>query len=437
MTGRFLQRWVDLRAGEAAGVAWAFAYFFSLLCGYYVIRPVREEMGIAGGVDALPWLFTATFVTMLAAVPIYSAVVARAPRATIVPIIYRFFALNLVAFFAAFTIGFGGPRVAQVFFVWTAVYNLFVVSVFWSFMADLFTQEQGRRLFGFIAAGGTAGALAGPSITALLVTRVGAVNLLLLSALLLEVAVWCIAGLRRTVAVAGGAAVPREARPPKADRIGGGVFRGIGMVFRTPFLGGIAAQTVLFSAVTTFSYFQQQRIVAASIADGDARTALFAKADLAVNLIAIATQSLVTGPVLSRLGVAAGLAAVPLLSTAGFVAVAAAPLLWLIVAMHTLRRALHYGLERPARETLFTVVGDEERFKAKGFIDTVVYRGGDAASGWAFTGLKAVGLSVSQVALSALPLSLAGVGVAWFLGRRQAHMAAKRSGRNGNDGKGR
>ena len=221
---RCVSRWsfarlVDLRPGESRAVAWAFLYFFSLLTGYYVLRPVREEMGIRGGVSALPWLFTGTFVAMLVAVPFYSLVVARFPRRRIVPVVYRFFLVNLVGFWALLAAGAGGSALARTFYVWTAVYNLFVVSIFWSVLADVFASQQAKRLFGFVAAGGTAGALLGPVLAGTLVTFVGPVHLLLVSALLLELSVACV---RQLFRVAPG---PGRARP--AAPIGGGSLQGL------------------------------------------------------------------------------------------------------------------------------------------------------------------------------------------------------------------
>src|SRR5687767_6696396 len=189
--GRWLAKLVAVRPNEVRALAWSFAYFFCLLAGYYVLRPLRDEMGIAGGVRNLQWLFTATFIVMLAAVPAFGAVVARLPRRRFIPLVYHFFVLNIGIFWILLTLDAGTVHVARVFFVWISVFNLFAVSVFWSFMADLYTSEQGKRLFGFIAAGGSAGALAGPAVTVWLSVPLGPVNLLIVAALLLEAAVLC------------------------------------------------------------------------------------------------------------------------------------------------------------------------------------------------------------------------------------------------------
>jgi ATP:ADP antiporter, AAA family len=419
-----LSRAVDARGRELAAALWAFAWFFSLLCGLYVLRPLREEMGIRGGVDKLHWLFTATFVVMVAAVPAFSALVARVPRARAIPIAYRFAALNLVAFFFLLRLGWAPVAVARALFVWISVYNLFVVSIFWSFMTDIFTSDQGKRLFGFVAAGGSAGALVGPVAAGALVGPIGVANLVLAAAALLEGSTWCVLGLSRWARsegapVQGPAAAPD---PAPGGALGGSAWSGIGLVFRSPYLLAIAAQTLLFSLASTFLYFQQARIVAAAIPDSARRTALFAAVDLAVNVFALAAQSLATGRILAGLGLSVGLSLVPALSAVAFIAVAASPTIWVMGVSQALRRGLHYAVERPAREVLYTVVGREEKYKAKSFVDTVVYRGGDAASGWAYAGLSALGVSLAGSALAAVPVAGLSLLVARWLAARQHRM---------------
>jgi len=411
---------VDARGRELSATLWAFAWFFSLLCGLYVLRPLREEMGIRGGVDKLQWLFTATFLVMLAAVPAFSALMARVPRARAIPLVYRFFVLCLLAFFVLLRLGWAPVAVARAFFVWVSVYNLFVVSIFWSFLTDLFTSDQGKRLFGFVAAGGSAGALVGPAAAGLLVGPIGVANLVLVAALLLEASTWCVGRLVRW-AREGGAGALGPAVAPEGS-LGGSAWSGFGLVFRSPYLLAIAAQTLLFSLASTFLYFQQARIVAAAIPDSARRTALFAAVDLSVNVFALAAQSLATGRLLSGLGLSFGLSLVPALSAAAFLAVAAAPTLWVMGVAQALRRGLHYAVERPAREVLYTVLGREEKYKAKSFVDTVVYRGGDAASGWAYAGLSALGLSLAGSALAAVPVAGLSLLVARWLAARQQRM---------------
>jgi AAA family ATP:ADP antiporter len=414
-----LSRWVNVKGPELRALVWAWLYFFTLLSGYYVLRPLREEMGIAGGVEQLHWLFTGTFVATLLLVPLYSALVARFPRQRIVPIAYRFFLLNLLAFAVAMKAGVAPVWIARAFYIWLSVYNLFVVSVFWSLMADLFSSEQAKRLFGFIATGGTAGAILGPLLTTLLAKSLGMMKLLVLSAVLLEVSSQCVHRLlawrRRQAPVPENASAPT---PSMSARIGGTPLSGIRQVFQSRYLLAMSLQTVLFTFTSTVVYFQQAHVVRASIASPEARTAFFAAVDLAVNVLTVVMQLVLTGPLLSRVGVTAGLCALPALSTVGFVGLAFAPRLPVLAVFQSLRRAGHYAVDRPSREVLFTVLPLEQKYKSKAFIDTAVYRGSDALTAWFFSGLRSLGLEVSGTAAVAVPFCLAWMALAGFLGRR-------------------
>jgi len=419
---RLLRLAVDARAGEAAAVGWAFTYFFALVGSFYVLRPIREEMGIRGGVNQLQWLFSATFVVMLAAVPAYAALVARVPRSRAVPLVYAAFGLCLLAFHAAFRLELWPVASARAFFVWLSVYNLFVVSVFWSLLADLFTSDQGKRLFGFVAGGGSAGALAGSAATGGLVGLIGIPNLLLVALGLLVVAALCAGRLAAWARQEGrGVASARE------DPLGGSIWAGVTTVARSPYLLSIAGLTFLFTLGSTFLYFQQARIVADAIPDAHDRTRLFAAVDFAVNVGSFGLQSLATGRIAAAFGLRPALTVVPLVTLAGFLVLAAAPGLWAIGVFQALRRVAEYSLQRPARDVLYTVVSREEKYKAKGFNDTVVYRGGDALAGWAFEGLRALGLGLTGLSLAAVPFAAASLGLGlWIAGqhaRREAPAA--------------
>src|SRR5476649_2517496 len=284
---RWLERVVALRPGEGRALVWSFTYFFCLLAGYYVLRPLRDEMGIAGGVRNLQWLFTATFVAMLAAVPVFGAVVAKLPRRRFIPLVYHFFVANIALFWLLLTFGVDRPVVARVFFVWISVFNLFAVSVFWSFMADLRQSEQGKRLFGFIAAGGSAGALLGPLATVSLVKAIGPVNLLIVAAVLIEAAIACAHRLERA-APALKEGVDADGRSkPDAKGLGGSWLAGLGMVLRSPYLAGIALWVSLLSLAGTFLYLQQADIVKAASDDPAVRTRIFATIDLAVGVLTL------------------------------------------------------------------------------------------------------------------------------------------------------
>jgi AAA family ATP:ADP antiporter len=277
---------------ERAAALWSFAYFFTLLAGYYVLRPLRDQMGIAGGVKNLPWLFTATFVTLIAAQPAYGALVAKLPRARFISLVYHFFVANIVLFWLFLTLGIAPVIVARVFFVWVSVFSLFAVAVFWSFMADLFTAEQGKRLFGFIGAGGTAGGLLGPIITLGLSVPLGAVNLLIVAAVLLELAVFCVHRLERAAVRQAGVLAGVHAEP---GLVGGSAFAALPELLRSPYLLGVGAWVSLLSFCATIVYFEQANIIAAAVHDRDTQTRIFAGIDLAVNLLSLATQLLLTG----------------------------------------------------------------------------------------------------------------------------------------------
>jgi AAA family ATP:ADP antiporter len=397
---RTLATAVNAEPAELKACLLAFAYFFFLMAGYYVLRPLRDTMAVAGGVDKLPWLFTGSFTAMLVAAPLFSALATRTPRHRFIPICYRFFAVLLLGFWVLFEAGPAPIGAARAFFIATAVYNLFVVSIFWSFMADIFRHGQGARLFGFIAAGGTAGALVGPLLTTLLVKPVGPTNLLLISVAMLEACTWCVRALHRwSVDHHGPIEARREQQP-----LGGDLFSGIKVVFRSPFLIGIALYVFLLTTTSTFLYLEQAQIVVKAASTTAERTAVFARIDLVVNVLTLLLQGFVTGRLIRSFGVRAGLGLLPVLTALGFVALALAPTLLLLTVVQGVRRAAHFGIERPTREILFIDVDREQKYKSKNFIDTVVYRGGDAVTAWISSALSALGLGVVPVAAAAMAL---------------------------------
>ena len=426
-TGNLTQVWVkrvvNVEASELTALLWSFVYFFSLLCGYYIVRPMRDEMGVAGGVENLQWLFTGTFVVMLCAVPAFGWLTSRYPRKQFLPYVYYFFIANLVIFFVLFKSGVTHAYIARAFFIWASVYNLFVVSVFWSFMVDCFSPSQAKRLFGFIAAGGTAGALAGPALTATLSIPLGPTNLLLVSAAFLGVAVVCIEKLT------GWKEASAESRPTGEKgnderAMGGSILAGFELVLRSPYLLGICVLMLLFTTLATFLYFQQAQIIRDNFADSAQRTAVFAAIDLAVNALTLGFQVFLTARIVKRLGVAWTLALIPLLLGAGFLVLGFAPILAVLIVIQVVRRAGNYAIMRPAREMLYSVVNEEEKYKAKNFIDTAVYRGGDAVSAWGYAGLTGVlGLSLSAVAYVAVPLAALWAWVSYALGKRRETLA--------------
>ncbi len=421
-----IRRLSTVEPGETHALFWSFTYFFALLCSYYIIRPMRDEMGIAGGVDKLQWMFSGTFLAMLAAVPLFGWVAKRFPVGRFLPYVYYFFIVNLLLFFVLFKSDISRAYVARVFFIWTSVFNLFIVSIFWSFMSDVFNNDQARRLFGIIAAGGTIGALTGPVLTAVLVGPLGPSNMLLISVGFLALAVVCIQRLIVWKNSIDSAAVSAPESAAFRDRaIGGGILTGVRRVFSSSYLMGICLLILLYTTLATFMYFQQAQIVRDSFDDPARRTALFAAMDFAVNFLTVFTQLLVTAKIVRKWGLSRALAAIPLMLGVGFLLLGFMPTLGILIGVQVLRRAGNYAVMRPAREMLFVVLEKEEKYKAKNFIDTVVYRGGDAVSAWAYTGLKAAGLNLTGIALVAVPLAGLWAWISFKLGQRQAELAGQ------------
>jgi ATP:ADP antiporter, AAA family len=414
---RWLGRLVPATVQERRAALWSFAYFFTLLAGYYVLRPLRDQMGIAGGLKALPWTFTAIFVTLLAAQPLYGALVAKLPRARFIPIVYHFFAVNLVLFWLALTLGFAPVAVARIFFVWVGIFNLFAVAVFWSFMADLFTSEQGKRLFGFIGAGGTAGGLLGPVVTIGLSVPLGPVNLLIVAIVFLELAVFCVHRLERSANPVPGRAAAGE------RQLGGGAFAAVPELIRSPYLLGVGAWVSLLSFCATILYFEQANIVSAAVHGAGAQTRVFATIDLAVGILTLATQAFATGHLIKRFGVGAAAGALPAVYILGFAALAIAPTLAVVMAAQVAQRWMHFAIANPARQVFFTVVAREEKYKAKNLIDVVIYRGSDALYGWVFDTLQILGLKLGAIALCALPAAAVWLVLSAALGRTQERRA--------------
>jgi AAA family ATP:ADP antiporter len=424
------------------------------------VRPVREHLGLEGGIENLPYLYLATLGSTLATNPLFAWIVSRYPRRRFIPIAYRFFEVNLLAFF--FLLREGGLVdpivVGRVFYVWMSVFNLFVVTVFWGFMADVWREPQGKRLFGFVGLGGTLGAVFGSSIAAGLAGVVGPSGLLFVAIGFLETAILCV---RRLDAACGGkggsiavdvetdrdprgafagareredlpaspgvgaATVPLESLPAVGsdDPSRGGIFGGIRLALSSSYLLGIAAYYLAFTAGSTFLYFSQARLVRDAVTGAESRTALFAGIDLAANGATLLVQLFLTGRVLRRFGVGPTLAVLPVLSTAGFACLGLWPGLATLTAFQTLRRATDFSLARPAREVLYTVVGREAKYKAKHFVDTFVYRAGDALAAWAQRGIEGFGVGVAGLAWIAAPISAAWIVLALSLGRRQAALA--------------
>jgi AAA family ATP:ADP antiporter len=421
-----LDRVVRIHPGEGKVVVLALAYFFLLMLGYYLLRPLRESMGIAKGADKLPWLMTGTMFAMLFANPAFAALVSRLPRRRFIPAAYRFFAVNLLVFFLLFNFlpGHGGSPLGYAFYIWLSVYNLFVVSVFWGLMTDLFREEAARRLFGLIAMGGTVGAIAGAALTDALArgvflgfslpVRVGPAGLMLLSAVFLELATQCMTALARICQLGDRPGGPREPGP--------GLLAGLRLIIRSRYLILICAYILLFTTTSTLLYLQQGTIVAGAFRDPDARTGAFARIDLYVNLLTLATQLFFTGRFIGKFGLRPALVLLPVVTIVGFGVLWAWPIFGAVALVQIVRRGLHYAVDRPSREMLYVPLGPDEKYKSKPFIDTFIYRGGDILGAWTqpFMGWMAVPVGAVAILLSTL-----WVGGAISLGRLHANIVKK------------
>ena len=394
-----LQRMVMLQPKEGRALLWAAAYFFFLLLSFYLLRPVREAMGIAKGVDKLPWLMTATMLTMLLANPLYAVLVSHMSRRRFIPVISHFFAGNLLIFIVLFWLMAerGGSALGYAFYVWLSVFNLFVVSVFWSLMSDVFNEDQGKRLFGMISMGGTLGAIVGAAITEALSRghwgfKIGPAGLMLMAFFGLELAVFCMLRLANHFALSEQG---QEAKEPGPD-----FKQGLRLILGSRYLQMICLYILLFAVTSTFLYLKQAEIVAVSFSNAQERIAAFARIDLWGNVITLLLQLFVTSRLLRGLGVSGVLLILPVLTVLGFGVLAIWPTFAALAVVQVARRGLHYAVDRPAREILYISLGPEERYKSKPFIDTFVYRGGDLLGVWAPALLSFLAVPASAAALS-------------------------------------
>ncbi|MCS6285181.1 MAG: MFS transporter [Nitrospira sp.] len=410
-------KWVNVEAGERVPLLWSFFYFFCLLCGYYMLRPVRDEMAIEGGVQHLPWMMTGTFLSLLLATPLFGLLSARLPRARLMLSVYAFFIGHLLLFFAAMKAQWHPEWIARAFFVWLSVFNLFVVSVFWSFMADVFSPAQGVRLFGVIAAGGSTGAIAGPVLTTGVTYLFPVPSLMLVSAGWLAICGICIYRLDRWAA-----AHSAHGNATGEVPLGGSMWAGIRAVAASPYLLGICAYLFLLTMSATVLYMEQAALVGREIPSPEARTRLFAGLDFIVNVLTFVMQVWVTNRLVVRFGLGAALLVLPLVTAAGFAAIVVSPLLPVFLTLTVARRVGEYAIAKPAREVLFTVLNREDKYKAKNFIDTAVSRGGDASTGWLVSGVKALGATTGMMAGALVPLMLVWGWIGWRLGRQEAEL---------------
>jgi AAA family ATP:ADP antiporter len=415
-------RLIDLRKGEGKALILSGAYFFFLLCSYYLLRPVREAMGIQRGYDTLPWLMTGTMIAMLAVNPLFAALVSRVPRRKFIPICYHFFAANMLIFYGLFQLL---PQEAKVglgyaFYIWLSVFNLFVVSIFWAFMTDVYNHEQSKRLFGVIGVGGTLGAILGAAVTKQLVDGIefdgqvilkfASPTMLLVAVVPLEAAVFCVIRLMRNTArhdQSQGNAPPTTTSVKEPGR---GVLEGLRLLFRSHYLQLISLYILAFTVTSTLLYLEQARIVALAHSTTSDRAAAFANIDVWANILTLIVQLFITSRILRFLGVGGTLLIVPALTLAGFAALWANPVMATLIIFQTIRRGLHYAVDRPAREVLYAIVTPDERYKAKPIIDTFIYRTGDVLGTWLPTWLR---LTPPPIAI---PVSVLWLAASWGVG---------------------
>jgi AAA family ATP:ADP antiporter len=420
----YLERLIKIRHGEWPPFALAFAYFFLLLGGYFMLRPIRGAVA-ANNSDILHWLYTATFIAMLCVVPVFGWLVSRFRRSRFIPGIYLFFISNLLYFVVAFEGDATPPWVQRTFYVWLSVFNLFVVSIFWSFMADIFRPGQAQRLFGSIMAGGSLGAIAGPLATARLVGELGSRGIM-------SVALLCLL-LATGMAVLLGRWVRHEQPNQPAAVIGGRILEGAVHVFQSRYLLLICLLMLTHNMTATFLYNGLAVLVDQNIAGFDERTGFFSYVDLVVQVLAFVFQFFITSRLVIYLGMPRAAVLPPMLLAGGFVILGSSLGLVLFAAVQVAQRSLNYGVLGPVKEMLFTVVDRETKYKSKNFIDTVVYRGSDVSASWLFQGLINMGLSVASIAWLYLPvLAIWGLG-SWRLGQRYEALRDQVEGRS-NDG---
>ena len=418
-----LSRLVNVKHQEIAALLISSAYFFLILCAYYIIRPIRTEMVIANGVSNIQWLMLLTLLVLILITPIFGWVTTRFRTRQFLSYSTLFFASHLVVFFFLFNVEERSPITTRAFFIWVNVFNMFIVSLFWSFMNDLFTREQSKRLFAFIAAGGTAGAICGPIITTSLVNTVGLGPLLVISASVLAGSVLCINWLIRwpnTDLDDTG-----NIRKSNNAALKGGMLDAFKLIIKSPYLLAICLFIALYSMSITFVEIQQAELIERSFADPAQRTQLFSTVDLTVNVLALVFQLFLTSRLIQWLGFRATLMLIPIGITIGFGLMATMPILAIMIAIDVFRRSGDYSVMKPAREMLFSVVSREEKYKAKNFIDTAVLRGGNAGSALAYTGIKTAGASATGIASLSIILGIAWCSTAFWLGSQFDKKQAK------------
>jgi AAA family ATP:ADP antiporter len=396
-----------IESTEIRSVVLSFSFVFILMAAYYILRPVRDAMASDWTDTEVSFLWNLNFFISVAVVALYGVAVSKIRFRVLVPGVYAFFAASFVAFYFGVSLTDDRTLIDKIFYVWVSVFSLFHVSVFWSFMSDMFTKEQSGRLFAFIAAGASAGALVGPLIPTLLAGAVGTDTLMMIAAILLVLPIPLILSLERLKVI--DLHNENVHADLSAARIGGKPFAGFRMFFTNPYLLAIGAFILLYTAIGSFVYFEQKNLLVDF--DRDQRTQILGGIDVIVNFLTFGIGMFATSRIVTRFGMPVTLALVPVFIAAGLVILAFAPILTVVLALQIARRSGNYAITRPGREMLFTAVDRETRFKAKPVIDIAVYRGGDAISSSAFAGLTD-GMGLGLGALAAIG---AGIAAVWAL----------------------
>jgi AAA family ATP:ADP antiporter len=418
---RILKSMVDVRPNEVKALLLGFLFHFLILTGYYIMRPIRDSIAAGSKLETLPWMFTATLVAMLIANALFAAIVARMSRRKFIPLAYGFFIFNLALFFVLMRIYPPGQQVwiGRALYVWVSVFNLFNTAIFWAFMTDLFTVEQGKRLYGFIAVGGSLGGILGPFITKHYIQQIGPANLLAISAMVFVGAMLLVRFFP------SGFTDTKKTVSTQEEPLGGSIWSGLTHIARSPYLLGLAASMLLYTTTSTWAYFQQSDLTRNALQDSGARTIFLANLDMWVNSITVVIQIFLTGRLLKWFGVGFTLIALPFLSMIGFGAMGAVPSLALLAVFQVVRRAAAYALMRPSREILFTVLRREDKYKVKSVTDTLGYRVGDQLGAWSYGGMHALGLDLSAISFVAVPVVAGWCGLSLWLARKQHELAEK------------
>lgn len=411
---QFLNTIANVEGHEIKAVLGSFLFVVLLMSAYYILRPVRDAMASDWSDAEVSWLWTLNFFISTAAVALYGALVARFPLRLLVPSTYGIFALTFLFFYTVALSINDRTLIDKAFYVWVSVFSLFHISVFWSFMSELFNKEQAGRLFGIIAAGASVGGLIGPSIPSFFSAYLGTDNLLLLASAMLILPIPLIFYLQALkISDLGNEALAVKNTPA---RIGGNPFAGFTLFISNPYLLAIGLFILLYTGISSFVYFELKNLLA-ELSRAE-RTVIWAQMDLAVNVLSITVGLFATGRLVGKFGMPVTIALIPVMICAGLIIVAISPLVGAVIALQVIRRAGNYAVTRPAREMLFTRVDRETRFKAKPVIDIVAYRGGDMLMAWAFTGLtQGLGLGLAAVAAVGAAIAALWAMVGIYLGR--------------------